>query len=99
MWQLCLLTSRTRGGRRNVEANRDMSELQGKESKEQAILEEIKKKAQGEGSGATADHSSSSNDSPESANDAKTGSERDSDHDKSDNDSKHRNEIDKSDSD
>ncbi|GJU66407.1 hypothetical protein Tco_1252666 [Tanacetum coccineum] len=72
---------------------------QGKESKEQAILEEIKKKAQGEGSGATADHSSSSNDSSESANDAKTGSERDSDHDESDNNSKHGDEIDKSDSD
>ncbi|GKF12019.1 hypothetical protein Tco_0049945, partial [Tanacetum coccineum] len=51
---------------------------QGKESKEQSILEEIMKKAQGKGSGATADHSSSSNDSSESPDDAKTGSERDS---------------------
>ncbi|GJY04727.1 hypothetical protein Tco_0370667 [Tanacetum coccineum] len=60
-----------------------------KESKKQAILEEIKRKDTGEGLGASLkypDHSSSSDDSSESASGDKTESERDSNHDKSHND-------------
>nr|GEU57534.1 hypothetical protein [Tanacetum cinerariifolium] len=65
----------------------------------QATLEEIKRKAPREGSSIepkSPDHSSSSNDSFEFANDDKIDSERNSDHDDSDNDSEHENESDKS---
>ncbi|GKC59888.1 hypothetical protein Tco_1087486 [Tanacetum coccineum] len=73
----------------------------GIESKKQAILEEIKRKDTREGLGApqeSLNHSSSSNDSFESATDDKTESERDSDHDDSENDSKTGDESDKSNS-
>ncbi|GJW62028.1 hypothetical protein Tco_0111363 [Tanacetum coccineum] len=73
----------------------------GIESKKQAILEEIKRKDTREGLGApqeSPNHSSSSNDSFESATDDKTESERDSDHDDSENDSETRDESDKSNS-
>ncbi|GJT10097.1 hypothetical protein Tco_0857139 [Tanacetum coccineum] len=66
----------------------------------QAILEEIKRKDIGEGSGAapeSLDHSSSSDDSSESATDDKTESERDLDHDESENDFKNGDESDKQD--
>nr|GEX01137.1 hypothetical protein [Tanacetum cinerariifolium] len=72
---------------------------QGKESKKQAILKEIKRKDTREGSGAapTPYHSSSSNGFFESAtNHEKIENERESDHDESDNDYEHGNESDKS---
>nr|GEX11780.1 hypothetical protein [Tanacetum cinerariifolium] len=76
---------------------------QGKESKKQAILEEIKRKDTGEGSGAAPEspyHSSSSNGFFKSAtNHDKIENERESDHDKSDNDYEHGDESDKSASD
>ncbi|GKB91049.1 hypothetical protein Tco_0963321 [Tanacetum coccineum] len=74
---------------------------QGKESKKQAILEEIKRKDTSQGSSApqeSPDHSSSSNDSFEYAIDDKTESERDSDHDDSKDDSETGDESDKSNS-
>ncbi|GJW65188.1 hypothetical protein Tco_0117072 [Tanacetum coccineum] len=74
---------------------------QGKESKKQAILEEIKRKDTSKGLGApqeSPDHSSSSNDSFESATDDKTKSKRDSNHDDSKIDSETRDESDKSNS-
>ncbi|GKB88280.1 hypothetical protein Tco_0960552 [Tanacetum coccineum] len=75
---------------------------QGKESKIQAIQEEIKRKDKGQGSGAaleSLDNNSSSNDSSESADDDKTKSERDSDYDASDNESENGDKSDKSKSD
>ncbi|GJT11593.1 hypothetical protein Tco_0858635 [Tanacetum coccineum] len=72
---------------------------QGKESNKQTILEEIKRKNRGEGSGAAPeapDYSSSSDDSSQYANDDKTESVRDSDHDKSDTDYEKGDESDKS---
>ncbi|GJT51939.1 hypothetical protein Tco_0978096 [Tanacetum coccineum] len=64
--------------------------LQNKKSNKQEILEEIKRKDTGEGSGAAPEspnHSNSSDDSSESANDDTTASERESYHDTSDNNS------------
>ncbi|GJV72303.1 hypothetical protein Tco_1492298 [Tanacetum coccineum] len=84
------------------EAPEYATQKQNKASREQAILEEVKRKATGEGSGVTPespDHSSSSDDSSESATNDKTKSERDSNHDESDNDFEHGDESDKSASD
>ncbi|GKE95152.1 hypothetical protein Tco_1580007, partial [Tanacetum coccineum] len=70
------------------EAPEYATQKQNKASREQAILEEVKRKATGEGSGVTPespDHSSSSDDS--------------SNHDESDNDFEHGDESDKSASD
>ncbi|GKG07894.1 hypothetical protein Tco_0333726, partial [Tanacetum coccineum] len=74
-------------------------EKQGKESKKQAILEEIKRTNIGEGSSAAPEslgHSSSFYDSSESATDDKTESKSTSDHDESNNDFKNEDENDKS---
>nr|GEX59680.1 hypothetical protein [Tanacetum cinerariifolium] len=79
------------------QVNKEVDE--GKESKKQAILKEIKRKDTREGSGVASespDHSSFSDDSYESATDDKTESERESDHDESYNDCEHGDESDKS---
>nr|GEY39894.1 hypothetical protein [Tanacetum cinerariifolium] len=73
----------------------DLHEAFDKESKKESILEEIKRNALGEGSGA-APESPDHNDSSNSSNDDKIESERDTYHDENDNDFEHGDENDKS---